>query len=478
MAPLVRSRYRRGMATSISTGISTGGGGARIAGPEDHIVIVGGGFSGTLLAINLMRHGGPHATLVERRSRQLARGVAYSAAHPSHLLNVRAGNMSALPDDPDHFARWLGEQGEGDRTSFVARTTYGRYLRAMLDETVAKADGRLRLVEGEVRALDSAAQISLTMADGARIVADSAVLALGNLPPHTPPGLSPDGLSPGVYRPDPWASDIAEGLQADDTVVLVGTGLTAIDAALLLDARGFAGTILCVSRRGLVPRRHVDGAPATRGVSDKPQGGLADLVRHVRCRAAESGWRAAVDELRPVTQMMWGAASQGDRARFLRHLRPYWDVHRHRLAPRVADRVDALVAEGRLRFVAGKLVGAQGNDLSWRPRGEPAPVVTRVARIVNCTGPQGDLLRSDEPLVRQLLADGAIRPDPLRLGVDVDAQSRVLRRDGSADERVHCIGPMTRGGLWEVVAVPDIRQQSWDLARRLSNAQWVGGEGL
>ena len=231
MAPLVRSRYRRGMATSISTGISTGGGGARIAGPEDHIVIVGGGFSGTLLAINLMRHGGPHATLVERRSRQLARGVAYSAAHPSHLLNVRAGNMSALPDDPDHFARWLGEQGEGDRTSFVARTTYGRYLRAMLDETIAKADGRLRLVEGEVRALDSAAQISLTMADGARIVADSAVLALGNLPPHTPPGLSPDGLSPGVYRPDPWASDIAEGLQPDDTVVLVGTGLTAIDAA-------------------------------------------------------------------------------------------------------------------------------------------------------------------------------------------------------------------------------------------------------
>ncbi len=454
----------------------------RIAAPEDHVVIVGGGFSGTLLAINLMRHGGPRATLIERRSRQLARGVAYSAAHPSHLLNVRAGNMSALPDDPDHFVRWLGEQGEGDRTTFVPRTTYGRYLRDMLDATIARSDGRLMHVEGEVCALDSAEQVTLTMADGNRIVADSAVLALGNLPPHTPPGLAPDALPPGVYRPDPWASDIAEGLDGDDIVVLVGTGLTAIDVALLLDARGFGGKMLALSRRGLVPRRHVDGAPATRGVSEKPQGGLADLIRHVRARAAENGWRAAVDELRPVTQMMWGAASQQDRARFLRHLRPYWDVHRHRLAPRVADRVDALVAAGRLTFVAGKLVSAEGQggqaDLSWRPRGASDPVVTRVARIVNCTGPQGDLLRSDEPLVRQLLAEGAIRPDPLRLGVDVDAQSRAIRGDGSADERLHCIGPMTRGGLWEVVAVPDIRQQSWDLARRLSNAQWVGGEGL
>jgi uncharacterized NAD(P)/FAD-binding protein YdhS len=466
------------MATSIITNISIGGGGTRIAGPEDHVVIVGGGFSGTLLAINLMRHGGPRATVVERRPGQLARGVAYSAAHPSHLLNVRAGNMSALPDDPDHFVRWLGEQGKGDRTSFVPRTTYGRYLRAMLDETRARSDGRLALVDGEVRALDSAERITLTMADGTRIAADSAVLALGNLPPHTPPGLSPADLAPGVYRPDPWASDIAEGLQADDIVVLVGTGLTAIDAALLLDAHGFLGTILCISRRGLVPRRHVDGGPATRGVSDKPQGGLADLVRTVRCRAAESGWRTAVDELRPVTQMMWGATSQRERARFLRHLRPYWDVHRHRLAPRVADRVDALVTEGRLRFVAGKLVGARGNDLVWRPRGRSEPIVTRAARIVNCTGPQGDLLRSDESLVRHLLAAGAIRPDPLRLGVDVDAHSRAIRHDGTADERLHCIGPMTRGGLWEVVAVPDIRQQSWDLARRLSNAQWVGGEGL
>ena len=454
-----------------------------IAGPEDHVVIVGGGFSGTLLAINLMRHGGPRATLIERRSRQLARGVAYSAAHPSHLLNVRAGNMSALPDDPDHFVRWLGTRGEGDRKTFVPRTTYGAYLREMLDAAVTRSEGRLSLAQGEVCSIDLVARggVSVGMADGSRIAADSAVLALGNLPPHTPPGLMPEDLPPGRYSADPWASDIGEGLGPDDTVVLVGTGLTAIDAALLLDARGFAGQILAVSRRGLSPRRHVDGAPPAR-VLDKPQGDLSAIVRHIRARAGADGWRAAVDELRPVTQMLWAAAPTPQRARFLRHARPYWDVHRHRLAPTVADRVDALVASGTLHFAAGKIVSAttagEAVDLTWRPRGEDTPVVTRAARIVNCTGPQGDLLRSDEPLIRHLIADGVIRPDPLRLGVDVDAQSRAIGRNGVVEQRLHCIGPMTRGGLWEVVAVPDIRQQSWDLARRLSNAQWVGGEGL
>lgn len=455
----------------------------RIAGPDDHVVIVGGGFSGTLLAINLMRHGGPRATLVERRQRQLARGVAYSAAHPSHLLNVRAGNMSALPDDPNHFVRWLEARGDGDRKTFVPRTTYGLYLREMLDATIAQSAGRLVLAQGEVCAINFAStdRLAVTMADGSAIAADSAVLALGNLPPHTPPGLNPDDLPPGRYSADPWASDIGEGLGPDDTVVLVGTGLTAIDAALLLDAGGFSGQILAVSRRGLSPRRHVDGAPPER-VLDKPQGDLSAIVRHIRDRAGADGWRAAVDELRPVTQMLWAAAPTSQRARFLRHARPYWDVHRHRLAPEVADRVDALVSTGRLRFTAGKIVSAaaagDAADLSWRPRGSDQAVVTRAARIVNCTGPQGDLMQSSEPLIRHLIADGAIRPDPLRLGVDVDAQSQAIGRDGHAEQRLHCIGPMTRGGLWEVVAVPDIRQQSWDLARRLSNAQWVGGEGL
>jgi uncharacterized NAD(P)/FAD-binding protein YdhS len=450
--------------------------------PTDHVAIVGGGFSGTLLAINLLRHDGPRATLIERRPAQLARGVAYSAAHDEHLLNVRAGNMSALPDDAAHFVRWLEGQGLGDRTTFVPRRVYGAYLRAMLNEAAARHPARLTLVAGEAVALDRTATARrLTLADGTTVEADTVVLALGNLPPHTPPGLSPDDLPPGCYRADPWAGDLAEGLGADDNVVLVGSGLTAIDSALMLDAAGFGGTMLAISRRGLVPRPHAD-VPPQPGLREKPADTLSGLVAALRTEAAAVGWRAAVDALRPVTQLLWGAADQRTRARFLRHARPYWDVHRHRLAPAVAQRIAALCAAGRLRFAAGKLAGAVPHDggaiLSWRPRGGEAIVRTPVARIVNCTGPQGDLLRSQEPLVLDLLARGMIRPDALRIGVDVDRQSHVIDARGAADPDLYCIGPMTRGDLWEVVAVPDIRQQNWTLARRLAHAQWVGGEGL
>ncbi|MCD2317031.1 FAD/NAD(P)-binding protein [Sphingomonas sp. IC-11] len=449
---------------------------------DDPVVIVGGGFSGTLLAINLLRHAGPRTVLVERRSDQLGRGVAYSAANEEHLLNVRAANMSALPDEPDHFVQWLEAHGLGNRTTFVPRRIYGAYLRDMLKEAQREHGDRLTLVEGEAVATRSAGRGHVvSLSDGRQVKAGTIVLALGNLPPHTPPGINPGSLPPGCYAGDPWAGDIVDGLTSEDTVVLVGSGLTAIDAALLLDAAGFTGQVLAISRRGLVPRPHVSMPPVL-GLRERPGTKLSALVKTVRARAAEAGWRTAVDELRPVTQMLWGAASDAERLRFLRHLRPFWDVHRHRLAPSVAERIDALCASGRLRFAAGKIVSTSADgdavDFRWRPRGGSEVMHTRARRIVNCTGPQGDLLRSPEALIRHLLAEGAIRPDALRIGLEVDAQSRVIGADGATSDQLYCIGPMTRGGLWEVVAVPDIRQQNWALARRLANAQWVGGEGL
>lgn len=444
----------------------------------EHVAIVGGGFSGTLLAINLLRFGGPSATLIDRSAARIARGVAYSATEPAHLLNVRAAGMSAFPDDADHFVRWLAARHGGTPASFVPRRLYGEYLAETL---AAVRDDRLTLCTGDVRAVTDA---GVRLADGRDIAADLAVLATGNLPPHTPPGIDPAALPGGRYIDDPWRADPARGLGAGDGVLLLGTGLTAIDLALQLDAGGFAGGIVALSRRGLRPHRHVEGGAPVQGRTDLPGVPLSGLVRELRAEATEApgGWRAAVDSLRPVTQRLWGASDRATRARFLRHLRPFWDVHRHRLAPAVADRIDAMVAEGRLRFVAGKVAGATatpaGVDLTWRPRHRDATERMAVARIVNCTGPQGDLTRTDDPLLAGLAAAGAIRPDALRLGIDVDAQSRVIDSGGQARDALCCIGPMTRGGLWEVVAVPDLRRQAWDLARRLSHAQWVGGEGL
>jgi uncharacterized NAD(P)/FAD-binding protein YdhS len=446
----------------------------------EHVAIIGAGFSGTLQAINLLRHDGPRATLIERAP-EPGVGLAYGAAHPSHVLNVRAGNMSALPDDPGHFVRWLEGRGVADAASaFIPRVTYGEYLRQMLDETRRMAGDRFTVIQGEVDDLEVSDTATLTLGNRT-IHADAAVLAVGNLPPHSPPGLDPDALSADRYMGNPWDPAMPQGLSDDDTVLIIGTGLTMVDVALTLDAHGYRGKIVALSRRGLLPRPHGPAGDWKR-IDERPDTATSALLHQVRARAAAIGWRNAVDELRPFTQPMWGNASDDQRARFLRHLRPWWDVHRHRLAPEVHARLHAIIDRGQLSVVAGKTLSfeesAEGVAIHWRPRGTDTVETLLARRIVNCTGPLTDLARTTEPLLRRLATRGTIRPDEARLGIDVDNQAQTINARGEVNRALYALGPMTRGAFWEIVAVPDIRQQTWNLARRLSNAQWVGGEGL
>ncbi|PTS72447.1 FAD-dependent oxidoreductase [Sphingomonas sp. HMWF008] len=446
-----------------------------------HLAIIGAGFSGSLAAINLARHDGPRATLIDRLA-DAGTGLAYGAAHPDHLLNVRASNMSAFPDDADHFVRWLDQRGMGAAAqSFVPRLLYGEYLRALLDEAITRSPGRIAVLRGDAVDLADHGTRIIRLASGDQLEADAVVLAIGNLPPHPPHGVEVETLSPGRYAGECWNPDATAGLGPDDTVLILGTGLTMVDVALLLDVKGFSGRIVALSRRGLVPHAHAEpGAPWSR-IKERPATPMSALVRRLRTRGDEIGWRHAIDELRPFTQDMWRAASSDARARFIRHARPWWDIHRHRLAPSVADRIAALQSAGRLSVRAGKIGaivdGPSGAQVQWRERGEHDWRALVVQRIINCTGPQGDLHRATEPLLRNLAQRGDIRPDAGRLGIDVDDQLRTINAEGQANEALFALGPMTRGAFWEIVAVPDIRTQAWSLARRLSNAHWVA-EGL
>jgi uncharacterized NAD(P)/FAD-binding protein YdhS len=448
--------------------------------PVEHVAIVGAGFSGTLQAINLLRHDGPRATLIERAP-VAGTGLAYGAAHPSHVLNVRAANMSAFPDDPGHFVRWLEARGVPDApTAFIPRVTYGEYLRELLEAALQHPSGRLTLIRDEVQDVEVNGGVRVLLRDHT-IGADAAVLAVGNLPPHDPPGLDPTKLSAHRYKGDPWHPSVPEQLGPDDTVLVIGTGLTMVDVVLLLDARGFRGRIVAISRRGLLPRPHAAGSDWQR-IEERPATTASHLLHTVRARGETIGWRNAVDELRPFTQGMWGNASEADRARFLRHLRPWWDVHRHRLAPQVHARLQAQLERGRLEVIAGKTLTFEERtdsiEVILRRRGADAPETLHVQRIVNCTGPLGDLSRTEEPLLQKLAARGTIRPDAAHLGIDVDNQGQTIAASGAPNANLYALGPMTRGAFWEIVAVPDIRTQTWNVARRLSNAHWVGGEGL
>jgi len=425
------------------------------------VAIVGAGLSGSLLAAQLAGRG-HDAALIERAG-VFGLGLAYSTTNDSHRLNVRSGRMSALADDSGHFVRWLDQTGQwdADPNAFAPRRVYGLYVQDLLAEAEATGPGRIRRIASE------AVQVTptgLKLADGREIIADQIVLATGNPAPQTAGGTA------GIIA-DAWAPGALDGIGPDDDVVVLGSGLTMIDVVLELDDRGWRGRAVAISRRGLLPRSHdvSQSHPSPRPPADTA---LSQRMRAFRARADEIGWGVAMDELRSLNAELWVALDQVARARFLRHLRPWWDVHRHRIAPDVARRIEALTQLGRLVVRAGRLetvtsVG-EGVDVLWRPRGSDRAEATRARALIDCTGPGVDPARSTDALTRHLLATGLAGIDPLRLGLSVDRQGRLLNATGHASERVHVLGPPSRAAVWEIVAVPDIRQQVQALVERLA----------
>lgn len=438
------------------------------------IAVVGAGFSGSLLALQILRTDIDARVHLIEQSNTFGRGLAYGAADPGHLLNVRAANMSAFPDAPGHFTDWLRSSAPegGEAPAFVSRQLFGAYLQALLVGVVQSGRGAGRLVavaDEAVGANFDGERPRLRLALGREIEVDYVVLATGNLPPHDPPCFV--GADPSRYISDPWRSGSFAEWGADDAVLLLGTGLTAVDMVLRLRSLGHAGPVKALSRRGLRPHRHVNFAPAMAPLPVPSRPALSALVRHVRIQAAERGWHDAIDGLRPHIQRLWCEAGLAERRRFLRHLRPWWDVHRHRIAPSVADTIDEATRRGDLAFLAGRIQDVDfekgGFAVAWQPRGVRATSTMRVQRVVNCTGPAGDLGKAQSPLLQDVLRRGLARRDACGLGIEVDPDCHVVDADGRPEPRLLAIGPMSRGAFWEITAVPDIRVQAARLAGHL-----------
>jgi uncharacterized NAD(P)/FAD-binding protein YdhS len=440
------------------------------------IAVIGAGFSGVMTAIHLLWRcrPGERVYLVERSGR-IGPGLAYGTGHQRHLVNVRAENMSAFADEPGHFARWLERtQGPdaGERTiagTFVRRSVYGRYIQDLLREAIARQDGadNLYLVADQATALrQDGGRLLLETESGRSHAVDAAVLATGNQVPERP------GL-PG-YVANPWSEAATAPLEPGLPVVLLGSALTMADVCLSLADRGFVGPIHAISRRGLLPQGHAPSSPwpDLRLCADDRRS-LLTLFRAVRREVRRAngqgiGWRAVIDALRPHVQTLWAEMSAADKAHFLRHVRPWWDVHRHRMAPPVAATLASLRAAGTLELHAGRIasIAQAGNALRvrWRPRGETGERQLLAQRVIDCTGLTGDYTRIDDPLVRQLLADGLVRSGPFRLGLDCTTYGAMIDGAGEPSRQLFGVGPVTRGALFEITAVPEIRAQAEQVA--------------
>jgi uncharacterized NAD(P)/FAD-binding protein YdhS len=202
---------------------------------------------------------------------------------------------------------------------------------------------------------------------------------------------------------------------------------------------------------------------------------LSQQIRKMRRAIDGHEWRSVFDGVRPFTQTWWTQLPTPEKKRFLRHLRPWWDIHRHRMAPEVARRIDDAIAGGALTIIAGRFqaVGANEHTLTihYRPRGSEQTAMLEVGHVVNCSGPSSDYGAIEQKLVRALFDRGAVRPDPLCLGLDVGPDLRMIDSAGQVHRRLYGMGPVTKGRFWECTAVPEIRRQAEELAERLI-ADW------
>lgn len=433
--------------------------------------VVGAGAAGTLVAANLVARGVP-TSVVLVDPHEPGRGLAYSTKDPQHLLNVRAGRMSAFTDRPTHFTDWAARTGEPTPAdAFLPRQRYGDYLVDLLADTA-------RL--GSLTSHRAAATRLGRDADGFRletstgtIGADVVVLALGNALPARLPWEEQFGREAWCIA-DPWDVDRIAAAPTSLPILLVGTGLTAVDVALSACTNP-ARQVVAASRHGLLPAAHLD-RPQPIWPTTVPPGADALTLREVLrvfredvAAAADTGvdWRAVVDNFRPAVRHVWSRLPTQEQRRFVRLVSRFWEVHRHRMAPAVARRIWELEATGQFQVARKRPVAARPS------RGACAVTFVddngrtshdRFAAVVNCTGPLADVTSSTNPFVTTLLRDRIIRPDPLHIGIETTGTGQVLDMPG-----LYAIGSIRKPQSWEATAIPEIRLQAEELAHNLAD---------
>lgn len=452
-------------------------------GPSFDVAIIGGGYAGTMLAVSLQQTLPSTARIVVLgRDPVFACGVAYVQTDVAYLLNVCASKMSAFANDPEHFVRWLADNSAGHEAEisaseagvFVSRRFYGCYLQDVLKAAQGQTDkAQIDLFVGDVARIEPSAEgWFLYGPQGERLEAGSVVLACGNLPVR--------GGQTGKIFPNPWLPQAVRDVTPDAPILVVGTGLTMTDLLLGLAQEGFTGQVIALSRHGLVPQPHV-AVPTpwpTPRFSAAERGAMRLLMRAVRAQvklAASQGvaWQAVIDSLRPMTADLWQGLPQAEQSRFLRHVRSYWDTHRHRLAPVMAEMVAQKRAKRELRIMQGTVVGIKSTtakevqvEVLNRITGKTE--ILSVQRVIYATGVSSALKR--EPVLSSLLTEGLACADALDIALDVDPSLAVRGHDGAVVPNLWALGPLVRGVFWESIAVPDIRDQIQHLSGAIAKS--------
>jgi len=453
------------------------------------IAIIGGGAAGSAVVARFLRDatsrdGGSECALTWIvGERAPGRGVAYETIDDQHLLNVRAANMGLFADEPGDFLDYATARGiAASGGQFLPRSIYGDYVEATLERLLRTSQRRVTLTAHSTEAIairplaDRGFDIRTRDGDDQR--ADGIVLALGALPAATLPVVSVQARESRLYASDPWAWPTLP--RAPEHVLVIGTGLTGVDALLSAAARWPNARLTAVSRRGRLPALHSElplaahTAHEALSASLRERADLGHWLRSVRDAASAPGadWRAVLDAVRAEVPRCWQALDVRQRERFLRHLRPLWEVVRHRMPPQTAAKIRALQDTGRLRILAARVRGIDGDGPLLRarlqPRGGLPPFGIGADFVIQATGLESTAQTTTHALVRQLVDSGVTRPDALGLGLAALPDGRLLRPDGGAWRHLYAIGTLLRGSVWECSGMPEIRALAQSIVRDLT----------
>jgi uncharacterized NAD(P)/FAD-binding protein YdhS len=432
------------------------------------VCVVGGGFTGAAAAIAcLARIDAPFRLVVVEPSRSLGRGVAYGAHHPLHLLNVRTRDLSVRASQPGDFLNWAFRQldqgenhaglHEGLAHTFLPRQLFGEYVRERFLEAVeARPDVELKVVNAVATSCSKDGGGFVLRFDRADALhADAVLLA-------TAYGLQ-SSSEIGALRP--FASLSPERVAAAKSIAFIGSGLTMVDVLQSARRDGFQGKAIVISRRGQLPRPHAAKGvvPTETGLPRSKRISILTGAVAIACAAAEAHgtkWQAIINGLRSSLQAIWQGLPVEEQARFLRHVRPLWDAHRHRLPLEVHGRLQAEFNEGRAELVRGRVKKVErdgdGFRLTLVRQGSAKPEMLTVDVAFDCSGHRPDL---KSQLIQSLLSEGTARADAHRLGLAVEPNGQILGRSGAPTTGLFALGPLCQGSLWEITAVPEIVRQ-------------------
>lgn len=461
----------------------------------NRLAIVGGGFTGAVVAIHALRAARTplQIDIVEPHA-DLGIGLAYATLCAEHRLNVPTHRMTLFDDDPADFRDWFfahrldhsdRASDAGDGYYFARRHDFGRYMADLLEATVRDASPAGSLRHHRTRATDiervSEHGWRLRLADGANIDADVVAVCIGHTTTTPPPPFSDDTvMATGRVLGDPWDAEALRAFGPDARILILGQGLTMGDVLSSLEAQHHRGPVVALSRRGLLARPYSDSpkapVPFESLPDDAPASAVIRLMREACEAAVRDGlsWNSVILTTRERGGTLWRRLAVSEQCRLIRHARVFWDAHRYRMAPQVAGTVDRALAAGRLQLLAGRVVAAHpasgGDAIDVRVRRHPRDgshlLDERFDLVVSCVGPTHNVAAIDNPFIQALLRRRLAQSHPTRLGFAVGRDNVLVHQDRETTG-VHVIGPLSRGACGDIVGVPEISRQAREIIERL-----------